>query len=254
VNKYARQALALDPTLPEALVMEHALAFLFDWDWAGADRARRRFLESPVGEFDPQYLRAMAAEHWALGRPVEALQLARRTRELDPRSAYLAVLEADYSLRNGQLDAATVLYQRAIKMDPGNANGYFGLAEAQVQQRRFDQAIETRRQAHAVAGDDALKEVLAAARGEQGYRQIEQAWLRVQLEALKTREATSYVSPLDFARAYAQLGDKELTFKYLDDAFVDRSPGLVFLKVDAAWAAVRDDPRFQNAIHRVGLP
>ena len=103
-------------------------------------------------------------------------------------------------------------------------------------------------------GDEALKGVLAAARGEQGYRDIEQAWVRLQLETLKAREATSYVSPLDFARAYAQLGQKELTFKYVDAAFVDRSPGLVFLKVDRAWDAVRDDPRFLAAVTRVGLP
>jgi hypothetical protein len=59
---------------------------------------------------------------------------------------------------------------------------------------------------------------------------------------------------LDFARAYAQLGEKEPAFKYLAAAFVDRSPGLVFLKVDPAWDTVREDPRFQNAIRQVGLP
>jgi hypothetical protein len=53
---------------------------------------------------------------------------------------------------------------------------------------------------------------------------------------------------------YAQLGEKELAFKYLDAAFEDRSPGLVFLKVDRAWNSIRDDPRFVAAIARVGLP
>jgi hypothetical protein len=62
------------------------------------------------------------------------------------------------------------------------------------------------------------------------------------------------VSPLDFARAYAQLGNKDQAFKYLDDAFGDRSPGLVFLKVDRAWDLVRDDPRFAAAVKQVGLP
>ena len=70
----------------------------------------------------------------------------------------------------------------------------------------------------------------------------------------KESEKTKYVSPLDFARVYAQIGEKELAFKYLDAAFVDRSPGLVFLKVDRAWDGVRDDPRFAAAVKRVGLP
>jgi serine/threonine-protein kinase len=253
VNKYIRQALAIDPALPEARVMEHGVAFLFDWDWAGAERARRRVLES-IGELDPHSLRAIAIEHWALGRPHEALQLARRTRELDPRSAYLAILEADYLLRTDQFDAAVALYEYAIRVEPDNPNAHFGLAEAQSRQGRFDEAIGTRRQAHALAGDEALAPLFATARGEPGYRQIERAWVRLQLDALKAREKTAYVSPLDFARAYAQLGEKELTFKYLEAAFVDRSPGLVFLKVDRAWDAVREDPRFLAAIQRVGLP
>ena len=254
VNRYMRQALEIDPTLPEAHVMEHARAFLFDWDWAGAEAARRRFLASPVGDFDPQFSRALAVELWALGRPNEALQLARRTRELDSRSPYLAVLEADYLLRSDQFDAAIALYQYAIRVDAQNVNAYFGLAEARLQQGRFDEAIEARRQAHAVAGDDRLAAAFAGAKGEAGYRRIDEAWIRLQLETLMERERTKYVSPLDFARAYAQLGEKELAFKYMDAAFVDRSPGLVFLKVDRAWDAVRSDQRFAAAIRQVGLP
>jgi eukaryotic-like serine/threonine-protein kinase len=254
VNKYMRQALALEPTLPEALVMEHAIAFLFDWDWAGAETARRQFMALPVGEFDPQFARNMAVELWALGRPNEALQLARRTRELDPRSPFLAVLEADYLLRSDQFDAAIALYEYAIRVDAQNANAYFGLAEARFRQGRFDEAIEARRQAHTVAGDDRLAPLFATAKGEAGYRRIDEAWVRVQLDVLKERERTKYVSPLDFARAYAQLGEKELTFKYLDASFVDRAPGLVFLEVDRVWDSVRDDPRFATAVRQVGLP
>ena len=115
--------------------MEHAIAFLFDWDWAGAERRGSASWRLPVGDFDPQFSRALAIEHWALGRPDEALQLARRTRELDPRSAYLAVLEADYLLRSDQFDAAIALYEYAIGVDPKNANAYFGLAEARLAAR-----------------------------------------------------------------------------------------------------------------------
>ena len=200
------------------------MAFLFDWDWAGAEAVRRRFLASPVGDFDPQFARALAVELWALGQTKEALQLARRTRELDTRSPYLAVLEADYLLRDDQFDAAIALYEYAIRLDPQNANALFGLAEARMRQGRFDEAIEARRRAHVVAGDDRLAPLFATAKGEAGYRQIDEAWVRLQLEELKEREKTKYVSPLDFARAYAQLGEKEQAFKYLDAAFVRPIP------------------------------
>jgi tetratricopeptide (TPR) repeat protein len=189
-----------------------------------------------------------------MGRRDQALQLAKRTRELDPRSTYLAVLEADYLLQYGQYDAAIALYEHAIRLEPQNPNGFFGLAEARAGQGRFDEAIEARRQAHSVAGDDSMAAVLAQAKGEQGYRAIERAWVQVQLGLLKERAATDYVSPLDFARVYAQLGESDLAFKHLDEAFEHRAPGLVFLKVDRAWDPVRKDPRFETAVRRVGLP
>ncbi len=254
VNKYLRQGQSLDPSSAYVSAIQHSVAFLFDWDWAGAAAARLRVLAAPMGDFDPQSLRAMAVELWAVGRLDEALALARRTRELDPRSPFLSVLEADYLLRGGQLDAAIALYEYAIRVDPVNANAYFGLAEARAQQGRFDEAITVRRQAHAMAGDDSLAAALQDASGEAGYRRIEDAWVHVQLDALRERERTKYVSPLDYARAYAQLGEVDLAFKYLEASFADRSPGLVFLKVDRAWDSVRDDPRFVAAVRLVGLP
>ena len=149
-----------------------------------------------MGDFDPQFARALAVELWALGRTNEALQLARRTRELDPRSPYLAVLEADYLLRSDQFDAAIALYEYAIRADAKNANAYLGLAEARLRQGRFDEAIEARRQAHAVAGDDRLAPLFATAKGEAGYRRIDEAWVRLQLDVLKERENAPSTSPL----------------------------------------------------------
>jgi serine/threonine-protein kinase len=255
VGKYINQAARLDSGITELSAYEHARAFLFDWDWEGAARARERFMQTPVGEFDPQLLRAMAAEHWAMGRKDDALKLAKRTRELDLRSPYLSVLEADYHLQYGEYDAAVALYEHALRLEPQNLNGLFGIAEARARQGRFDEAVEARRLAHTVARDEDMAAVLSTAKGEPGYRAIERAWVQVQLRELKERATTKgYVSPLDFARVYAQLGQVDLAFKHLDEAFEHRAPGLVFLKVDRAWDSVRKDPRFESAIRRVGLP
>lgn len=111
-----------------------------------------------------------------------------------------------------------------------------------------------RRRAHEAAGDDALLDLFDTARGAEGYRMIERKAVELELEALAARAKTAYVSPLDFARAHAQLGNTEQAFSYFDAAFADRAPGLVFLKVDKAWDPIRNDPRFLAAARRVGLP
>jgi adenylate cyclase len=49
------------------------------------------------------------------------------------------------------------------------------------------------------------------------------------------------------------LGDKDQGFDWLQKAFEDRSPGLLFLKIDPAFDAVRNDPRVQDLMNRIGL-
>ena len=254
VNRYLRQATDIDPDFADANAFAHALAFLFYWDWPSAEKARKAVLQNQSVSFDPEDYRSLAIERWALGHADEALEMIRRSRQLDPLNPDLTSVEADYLVQNGQLEAAVTLYTQSIKMAPANPAPYFGLAEAYALQRRFDEAIDYRRQAHAIAGDDAIAESFAKAKGEAGYRQADRLWVLHQLDELKKRSATRYVSPLDLARAYAQLDEKDQTFRQLKAAFDDRAPGLVFLNVDRAWDNVRSDPRFLEAIRRVGLP
>ena len=78
---------------------------------------------------------------------------------------------------------------------------------------------------------------------------------RGELERLALRaEAGGYVSPLDFARAHAQLRDAPRAFARLAEALETRAAGLAFLKVDPAWEPVRGDARFAAAVRRVGIP
>ena len=164
------------------------------------------------------------------------------------------MLEADYLGHAGQLDTAVDLYQKAIQSDPEDPNSYFGLSEVLYKQKRFDEAIEARRRAHALAGDEELKEVSLRPAGRTGTAKSRGRGCGWSSTLMKARAVVNYVSPLEFGRTYAQLGEKEQAFQYLEAAFVDRSPGLVFLKVDRAWDNIRDDPRFAAAVRRVGLP
>jgi hypothetical protein len=53
---------------------------------------------------------------------------------------------------------------------------------------------------------------------------------------------------------YGALGDKEAAFASLEKAYNEHDLQLQFLKVDPSYDRLRDDPRFQELIRRVGLP
>ncbi len=164
------------------------------------------------------------------------------------------MLEADYLVHAGQLDAAVDVYTRTIEVDPENHDAYFGLAEVFLRQDRFDEANEARRKAHDFLGDAVVAELFAAASGEEGYYLADEVDVRRQLETFEARAPWGYVSPMAFARVYAQLGDADRAFSYLEEAFTQRSPSLVVMSFDAAFYRVKDDPRFEDALRRVGFP
>ena len=255
VTRNVRRALDEDQDLPDAH-SEAAVALFFSrWDWAGAEKEWNRALESRGGGIVPDFLNVYAVQQFALGKPAEALALVRKAREVDPLSPSLIYHEASFLFHVQQLDEAAALFERVIGAEPGESRAYFGLAEVRRAQGRFDEALAARRRGYKASGDDSLTAVLSTARGAEGCRQVQEAEAQLELEALQRRAADGeYASPLEFARAYAQLGDREHAFDSLDTALVERSPGLVFLNVDRAWDRVRDDPRFAAAAGRVGLP
>jgi eukaryotic-like serine/threonine-protein kinase len=254
-NLYLRKALELDPTSTDASAKAADSAFFFDWDWTEAERKWEAIVQSNHNLVAPELLRPYALECWALGRPADALRVARRIRDYDPVSVTFRVNEADYLIKAGKLDEAVSAYEKVIHDEPGDPRAYFGLSEARRAQRRFDDAIDARRRGQRAAADDSLDEVIANARGEGGLADIEQQAARLELAAGASRAKTgAYVSPLDVARSHALLGDGEKAFSLFDAAFADRAVGLVFLNVDRAWDSVRGDPRFRDAARRVGLP
>jgi serine/threonine protein kinase len=255
VYRYTRRALELDPTLLEANSGLAAEAFFYRWDWQEAEKEYEIASRSPLtGE-----LMGWVFLRWAVGRYDDALEVIRKARMSDPLSILWRLRAAALLTQSGKLDQGGKLYEEIIRDEPKDARAYLGLAETRRAQNRFDEAIALiRRGSELDAQDgllpDPLEEALSTARGIDGYRKVEKALAEIELENLQSRVVDGYVSPVDFARVHARLGNKEAAIGYLDAAVKEPSPGIVFLKVDHVWDTVRDDSRFQDAVRRIGLP
>jgi TolB-like protein len=254
-SQHVRRALDLDPDLVEAHAENASRLFFFDRDWDGAMREWRRAVRDGDRVLKTDVLSAYPLALWAIGRRAEALEQVRAARAIDPLSLVLARTEADLLLYEGELDAAARLYETMIGQAPADARAYFGLAETRRLQGRWGEAIALRLRGHEAAGDDLVGEAAAGPGDRESYRRMDEALARVHLSRLVARAgAGAYVSPLDFARVYAQLGQHDRAFSFFPEAHNDRAAGLVFLEVDPAWDRVRDDPRFAEAVRKVGLP
>ena len=59
--------------------------------------------------------------------------------------------------------------------------------------------------------------------------------------------------PLFISYAYGLLGDADNAALWLERAYEERDPQIVWAKVDPRLDDVRDDPRIQAVIDKVGL-
>jgi TolB-like protein/DNA-binding winged helix-turn-helix (wHTH) protein/tetratricopeptide (TPR) repeat protein len=246
VMSAAQKALELDPELAEA----HArLAELYQqtFRWSDAEAEYKRALELKPNDAATHRLFA----YWlvAQGRSEEAVAWGRRARELDPlgfTSYGLGSIlfyahhydEAEHELRSAL----------AVRPDDGPVLWYLGFAL--MAKGQPEQAITVVEKAVSVSDrSPAVVGTLVRAYAHAGRRADA---LRL-LEELKRRKRAGYVPAPAFVNAYLGLGDNEKAFVWLEEAYKEQSNGLQFLKVHPFYDPIREDPRFKDLVHRVGL-
>ena len=74
-----------------------------------------------------------------------------------------------------------------------------------------------------------------------------------QLEKQREKEKTADFNPMQSARLYIELGNREEAFANTEKAFVQHSWAMTTLKVEPQFDSLRSDPRFDDLVRRVGL-
>jgi hypothetical protein len=76
---------------------------------------------------------------------------------------------------------------------------------------------------------------------------------RAEQRKLEALNGTQPVDPGAMALAYLGVGNNEAALSTLEKAFAQRFNLLTALKVEPVYDPLRDDPRFQELLRRVGL-
>lgn len=245
----ALKALEIDDTLAEA---HNALAwanFTYDWDPASAEREFRRAIQ-----LNPSDARAHAWYGIFLamrGRLQDSLQQVESARELDPLSLANTSLAWRTFYQAREYDRAIEVLRNALDMDPSFASAYSRIIPIYEQKGELDKAIEERKRAAILGGENAkdfareaaLLQKAYAEKGARGY------WLQ-ELEFLKTN--TKHSDAIALAFVYARLGNKDQAFRLLEGALKDRLPHLIWIfPASPDLDALRSDPRYVDLLRRM---
>jgi serine/threonine-protein kinase len=74
------------------------------------------------------------------------------------------------------------------------------------------------------------------------------------LDDLTELTRQKYVAPYFFAGIHIGLGENERAIEYLEKSYEEHSHWLIYLHIDPSMDGLRQDPRFQDLLRRVGLP
>jgi len=242
----ARKALELDPELAEAHTML-AVMQQEQWHWTEAETEFKRTLE-----LNPSNATAHnGLARWLVcrGRIEEALQRVRRGRELDP-VAVSGTEVAWILFQSRRYDEAMQELRSVLAVRPDDSAALWFLGFVLIANNQPNEAIPVLEKTFSVSGhSSAVIGVLIRAYAHAGRRADA---LRL-LAELKKRKQAGYVPAAAFVNAYLGLGDKEEAFAWLEQGYKEHSNILQWLKVHPYFDPLRDDPRFKDLVHRVGL-
>jgi TolB-like protein/DNA-binding winged helix-turn-helix (wHTH) protein/Tfp pilus assembly protein PilF len=237
----ADRALALSPDLAAAHVARGNLLLNADFDWRGAEAEFRRAMELAPNDGEAKFY--VGNQLAIFGELEPAIELTRQALATEPlRFDWYSSLALYFSGLN-RLDEAEQAIRRALEMQPGVPSYYWTLTVIEIQRGNAQAALAAAQQESPGVWQDLA---LALARQIGGDRSAADVALRTLIE--------KGFFPYGIAEVYALRGDAKETFEWLDRAFSDRDPGIVFLLYDPFILRYKDDPRFAAFCRKVGLP
>jgi serine/threonine protein kinase/tetratricopeptide (TPR) repeat protein len=245
MRRAAERSVALDPTSPDAHLQLGGTRRQ-DRDWSGAeDQFRRAIALSPNSASAHSILGDLLD---ALGRLEEGWNEHEIAQQLDPNGDELS--QALY-LR-GQYDRAIELLTGTAERSHDDALTHWYLSQAYMQKGMHPESVRELGKTAAMAGFPEIATRVQRAFAKAGWRGALLQWAQ-EFEQLNATKRAYFPGVL--AQTYAQLGDKERAFYWLEQARVHwyLDGVLEYVKTDPSFASLRSDPRFNDFLRWAGV-
>jgi TolB-like protein/DNA-binding winged helix-turn-helix (wHTH) protein len=245
----AERALRLDDSLADAHASLAYVHFYYDWDWSATEREFRQALT-----LNPNYA---VGHQWyavfltAMSRPGEARVEVQNARVLDPLSPAIATDLGFQLYYTRQYDDAIEALHDTIGRYPAFPLAHLWLGRVYQQRNRFAESIaEYQAAEHGLPDWPVAVAAIGSAEGWSG----DAIRARQSLDRLHGLSRRRYVTAYGYALVHAALNERGDAIKWLEQGADERTPWMVWMKLDPRWGTLSSDPRFAAVARRVGLP
>jgi len=247
------RALELDASLGEAHAILASMKFSSEWDMSGPDPMFRLAVEVSPDNALVFILYGTYLMH--LGRGEESIEMLRRGVELDPLNPMANTWLACGYFYSHRHEESIQAHKRLLELEPNWHWAHIYLSHNYSVMGKHTQALAHATEVEVVGramGDNYLVTHVGGSFAWAGEEEKAQGLLHdaIGLHGKGSMDAVSV------AVIFAQLGDKENAFKWLDRA-IDEHAGLaIYLKIYGGTFLrdLKSDPRFDEILRRVGFP
>jgi eukaryotic-like serine/threonine-protein kinase len=241
----ALKAVSLDPELAEAHTALGRILAAYDYDFAGAEREMRRAIELNANYATAHHFLGDLLS--VLGRHTEAEVEFRRALELEPLSVPINSIYGSALISARRYDEGIARLKKTLEMDPNFAAAHARLSIAYHALGRYDESIEERAKFLELNGDSQSAAATRESFAKGGWRGF--------LLFMTGNDRPSNLSFYLQAVFLTALGEKDKAFAALEKSYENREISLTQgLKVDPRLDPLRDDPRYQELLKKVGFP
>jgi serine/threonine-protein kinase len=239
---YADKAVSLDPDLAAARIAKGRSYLQADWDFDNARVELEKALALEPGNERAMF--AMSEVHALHGDTLAGTQLLEQALRIDPLAVAVRRYHADFLVFDGKFEEAIAEYRELLQMnaDLARINGRIG--QAYLFAGDHDQAADYFAR-EPVDWAREFGEILLLT------RTAEPAAWRAAAERYAEKWGTANSAQL--AEIYAFGGDADRAFEWIATAEEVHDPGIIWLKSLPAFEPVRDDPRWNDQLARLGL-
>src|SRR5258708_23639597 len=180
----------------------------------------------------------------------DGIATAKHCLEVDPLSALLSDDVATAYYLGRQYDQAIKQIQKSLETEPDRSEAHIELGNTYDVKGMYAEAVAEYQKA--ISLTERTSNILGYLGHSYGASGKRNEAVKI-LNEMKEMSRQKYVPPYDLAILYTGLGEKDKALEQLNRAYDDRAGWVIYLKVEPLFDPLRDDPRFQDLLHR-GFP
>ena len=243
----AMKALEIDEALGEAHMILSWIKLCYDWDWQGAAKEAQRALD--LNPNDAQARHAYGDYlMFAMRNVEEGLHQVILARDVDPFFP-ITVIPAIYHLQLVyRYDEIIGECRKLLATDPNYPEARGNLRDALWLKGNYEEAfVEFQKTWN---WNEELKEAM-----RRGYRISGSKGGVRELALTFAKQSIPYTgSVLGVAALYAFIKEKDSTIVWLEKAYQEHSPGLIYINGSPTYDFLLSDPRYHSLLQRIGFP